>query len=496
MYKVRRYVGFDQKKKDYSLEEKYSMSTFDFIESCLKASHAGSTAADCLAEAGTPSMSIAILKGGKVSSKCYSTLGDDEDTLFQACSISKPVTALAVMLLVDRGKLSVEDTIGARLPSDVLSILTEGCSPLKSKIVHSITIKQLLSHTGGLTVSGFIGYPPHDPIPTPRQVLAGEYPVNTGRVRLACLPGHSSQYSGGGFVVLQIILETVMEQDFASLMKELVLDPLDMKRSFFGALPAGEKNAARAHWTSQTAATTHHHINPELAAGGLWSTPTDLLKLIAAIQKSYAHDNGFLRKATARTMLTEIQANIGLGWGLPGNNIFWHTGSNIPGYKCIVVGYADLDGKACAPENAGLAIMTNSLEGEAPIFRVAFAAAYANGWPLSGSSGGPNIVPLIVDEDVGVAWREFIGGWHDAKGNETWSLINHNGRPYISSNGSDPIPLQPAARPPSKIGKGFTQFILEGFDMWIKLVQVEGGKQIKVVDGLSGNTKELSLTNC
>lgn len=468
------------------------MSTFDFIESCLKASHAGSTPAECLVEAGTPSMSIAILHGGNVSSKCYSTVGDNEDTLFQACSISKPVTALAVMRLVDSGKLSIDDPIGARLPSDVLDILTEGCSPSKTKIIESITVKQLLSHTSGLTVDGFMGYP-HGPIPTAREILAGKSPVNSGRVRLACLPGHSYQYSGGGIIVLQIIMETITGQDFPSLMKDLVLDPLDMKRSFFGTLPADEMNAAKAHWTSQTAAGVDHHINPELAAAGLWSTPTDLLKAIAAVEQSHA-DGGFLRKETARIMLTEIQGNTGLSWGLPGNNSFWHTGSNVPGFKCILVGYADLDGKASAPKNAGLAIMTNSLDGENPMFRVAFAIAHANKWPLGGSYGGPNVVPLTVDEDAGVAWKEYVGDWQDEKGERKWSVTNNNGKPYISFNGAEPISLRPAARPSSKDEKGFTQFALEDYDVWIKLTtEAEGKKKIILIDGLSGDTWELSL---
>lgn len=468
------------------------MSTFDFIESCLKASHAGSTAAECLVEAGTPSMSIAILGGGNVTSKCYSTVGDNEDTLFQACSISKPVTTLAVMRLVDSGKLAIDDPIGARLPSDVLNILTEGCSPSKSKIIKSITIKQLLSHTAGLTVDGFMGYP-HDPIPTAREILAGKSPVNSGRVRLACLPGQSNQYSGGGFTVLQVIMETVTGQDFPGLMKELVLDPLDMKRSFFGTLPADETNAAKAHWTGQTAADVDHHISPELAAAGLWSTPTDLLKAIAAVEKSHA-DGGFLRKETARIMLTEIQDNTGLSWGLPGNNSFWHTGSNVPGYKCIFVGYADLDGKACAPKNAGLAIMTNSFDGDNPMFGVAFAIAHANKWPLGGSSGGPNVVPLTVDEDAGVAWKEYVGDWQDEKGKWEWSVTNNNGKPYISFNGSEPISLRPAARPSSKTEKGFTHFTLEDYDVWIKLTTgAEERKQINVINGLSGDTWELSL---
>jgi hypothetical protein len=105
---------------------------------------------------------------------------------------------------------------------------------------------------------------------------------------------------GGGITVLQIILETVTGKDFPSLIKELVLEPLEMTHSVY-SLPDGEINVAKAHFTGYTACDVQWHIQPEKAAAGLWTTPTDLLKAVRAMQRLVDHckavsQNHFWRK--------------------------------------------------------------------------------------------------------------------------------------------------------------------------------------------------------
>ena len=438
-----------------------------------------------------PSTSVAILQSGQVTSHCYSTVGDDADTLFQACSISKAVAAMAIMRLVDDGHFTLDSTIETLLPSSVLTTLTDGYPPTHVALVHAITIRQLMSHTAGLTTGGFPGYKT-DNVPSAQEVLAGQYPVNTLRVRLAGLPGQSFSYSGGGITVLQLILETLTKKDFPTLMKDLVLTPLGMTRSFYGRLPAGEK-AARAHLTGTTPADVSHHVFAELAAAGLWTTPTDLLKVVAAVQKSHA-DGGFLKKETARTMLTEVRDAFALSWQVPGDDRtnFTHTGSNDPGYRSVLVGFAQL-GVEDAPKDCGLAVMTNGTNGTVQLWRVALAVSYFNGWPIKSTIGSGNqVVPFVLDEDVGTAWKGYIGDWKDEKHTRQYKLTDEDGKPCIAFNGDRPVHLQPGARPGAKTDEGFVTLVLKGFDLWLQLGEKDGKKTITMHDGLAFDSFELT----
>lgn len=137
------------------------MALFDNLEALIRAGFPNcETPAKSFAQMGTPSLSIAVLEDGDVSSRCYSTVGDDTETIFQACSISKPITALAVMRLVDTGALTLNSTIGSLLRQDILDVMTDGCSSGQRELTEGITVKQLLSHTAGLSTPDFPGYEP------------------------------------------------------------------------------------------------------------------------------------------------------------------------------------------------------------------------------------------------------------------------------------------------------------------------------------------------
>ena len=96
-----------------------------------------------------------------------------------------------------------------------------------------VTLRGLLSHTAGVNISGYRGYPAGRPLPTLLQVLRGEEPANSKPVRVVQTPGESFKYSGGGYVVLQQILEDVTGRPLAALTKELIFDKLGMVNSAF-----------------------------------------------------------------------------------------------------------------------------------------------------------------------------------------------------------------------------------------------------------------------
>ncbi|KAK2589639.1 hypothetical protein QQS21_012679 [Conoideocrella luteorostrata] len=286
------------------------------------------------------------------------------------------------MRLIDEGRFTLGSTIAELLMKDDLTVLLEDSPNNHISMIEKITVKQLMSHTAGLSQGHFLGYSTaaDSSIPPSRQILRGRHPANTMRTRLESLPGQVFAYSGGGITVLQIILETVTGKDFASIIQELVLEPLGMTRSRFGALPQTEKNVADAHYTGYTRCEDGHRVLPEQAAASLWKTPSDLLKVVQAIQKSLDGPDGFLRRDTAKQMLTEVQFGMALSWFVPGRTkiTFKHGGVNDPGFRCILIGYADLSsgGERDVPNNCGMAIMTNSAMGDTAVWMVAQAIAH------------------------------------------------------------------------------------------------------------------------
>ena len=139
----------------------------------------GAAAADVLAEIGSPSVSIAILDHGSTTSKCISAISDNSETLFQACSISKIITGMATMRLIQAGKLKLEDKIVDVLPKHVVEILE---TPHTKTMLREITVKHLMSHTSGLSVGGFPGYSKE--APSAEVVPSGKAPANTLQVRV------------------------------------------------------------------------------------------------------------------------------------------------------------------------------------------------------------------------------------------------------------------------------------------------------------------------
>lgn len=129
-------------------------------------------------------------------------------TLFQACSISKPVAVVAMLRLVDRGLLDLDEDVNERLTSWQIPPTVER-QPV-------VTLRQLASHSAGLTVHGFPGYRHGAELPTPVQILNGVLPANTAGVRVDLVPGTQFRYSGGGTVVMQQLLEDVTGTPSAS----------------------------------------------------------------------------------------------------------------------------------------------------------------------------------------------------------------------------------------------------------------------------------------
>src|SRR6185295_16912658 len=145
-----------------------------------------------------PGVSVAVINNYKVEwAKAYGVKDSDTnepvttETLFQAGSISKSVNAMVALKKVEQGKISLDENINAKLTSWKLPD-----NEFTAK--HKVTLANLLSHTGGLTVHGFPGYAPGEALPTLPQILDGAPPANTPAVRVNMEPGTKFRYSGGG----------------------------------------------------------------------------------------------------------------------------------------------------------------------------------------------------------------------------------------------------------------------------------------------------------
>jgi CubicO group peptidase (beta-lactamase class C family) len=207
------------------------------------------------------------------------------ETLFQAASISKFVVAVAVLRLVEAGLLHLDE--------DVNAYLTSWKIPAKGDWQPRVTLRQLLSHSAGLTVHGFPGYPQGHPLPTTVQVLNGEAPANTPPVEVDIPPGLQNRYSGGGTTVVQQILVDVLRQPFPQIAREWVLDPAGMTHSTYEQpIPLDQyPNVASAHPLADPIAG-RFHTYPEMAAAGLWTTASDLARFALAFQRARAGKPG------------------------------------------------------------------------------------------------------------------------------------------------------------------------------------------------------------
>jgi CubicO group peptidase (beta-lactamase class C family) len=292
----------------------------------------------------TPSVSLAYVGDSDVVTASW---GADTHTLFQAASISKPVAALLALSLVAEGELSLDGEIASFLRS------------WKGNLRPGITLRQLLCHGAGLGVHGFPGYRRGDRIPTLLEILDGRPPANTPPIRSEGLPGLAAVYSGGGYTVLQLLIEDVLDRPFGDLAAERILAPLGMTSATFEQpLPQRlEPRVAPAH-SGGRPIDGGWHVYPELAAAGLWCTPTDLIRFAQGVQSAFEGEPGaVLPRSLATEMLKPHFPGWGLGLALYGSHAhphFGHTGGNA-GYRCELF--------ASAHRGPAAVVMTNSDEG-------------------------------------------------------------------------------------------------------------------------------------
>ncbi|MEQ8534019.1 MAG: serine hydrolase domain-containing protein [Imperialibacter sp.] len=356
------------------------------------------TLAERMAHYNVPGVSIAVVKDGKISwARGYGTANShtgslvDVNTLFQAGSISKPIAALAALKLAGEGKVELD--------ADVNTYLTSWKVPdSEFTQTEKVTLRRLLTHTAGTTVHGFPGYHPSMIFPGIETVLNGR--GNTPAIYVDTTPGTLWRYSGGGYTIMEKVVEDVTDLPLDIYLKQSVLEPLGMEHSTYAQpLPADRAAEASAAYDSNgTLIDGLWHNYPEQAAAGLWTTPSDLAKYCIEIQSIVAgKKGGILSQEMVTRMLTKDKNDWGLGPSLKNDGddlIFQHGGKNA-GFTNNMVAFAH--------KGEAIIIMTNADNGGRLIGEIINAASDYYDWGLS------NVRTIETIKLSSEKLQEFVG---------------------------------------------------------------------------------------
>jgi CubicO group peptidase (beta-lactamase class C family) len=303
-------------------------------------------------------------------------------SVFQVASISKSVAAWGVMTLVERGKLALD--------TPVEQYLTRWHLPLADSGIYrdDVTVRRLLSHTAGLSLHGYPGFDPDSgPLPSIEASLSGET-NGAGDVHIAFKPGTRWEYSGGGYTLLQLLVEERAGVSFVDYLQGAVLAPLGMRNSSYDWPPALQAHTAAAY--DERGRRLPNFRFAALAAAGLFTTAEDLGRFVAANLKGphgEAPGRGVLRPETIQLMETPAPASAtragtyGFGQQLDtlvdGTRVASHGGSN-RGWKALWA--------AIPSRRAGIVVLTNSDRGPSVIAPVlcAWYRSVGNSKPVRG----------------------------------------------------------------------------------------------------------------
>ena len=395
------------------------------------------TLAERMAFHKVPAISVAFVENGKVAwARAYGVADvaagtrATTDTLFQAASISKPLAALAVLRLVQDGKLALDEDVNLKLKSWKVP---ENDFTKEEKV----TLRRLLTHSAGTTVSGFPGYASTDAVPTTIQVLNGEKPTNTAAVRVDVQPGTMMRYSGGGFTIMQLLVSDITGKPFPQVMREFVLDPAGMTASTYDQpLPSSmTARAALAYMRSGSPVSGGPHTYPEMAAAGLWTTPSELAKVAIEIEAAFeGRSSRVLSPTTIKQMLTHQRDGYGLGIAVSGEGAtlrFGHNGANA-GYRCQWTHYAG--------RHQGVIVMTNSDAGGDLMAEVVRAVSAEYEWP--------DFKPVQrTKTTIDTSTLPAFAAVYQGERNLTATVTHENGRLFIQTPplGGSRVELHPSS---------------------------------------------------
>jgi CubicO group peptidase (beta-lactamase class C family) len=335
--------------------------------------------AERMAYYNVPGVSIAVINDYQVEwARAYGILEADRrdpitpETLFQTGSIAKVVVAVAALQYVERGALELDRDVN-------LYLVSWQVPENEFTAAEKVTLRRLLSHSAGVTVEGFRGYAPGEEVPTLGQILDGAWPANSLPIRVDIVPGTAYRYAGGGYMIVQQLLEDVTGEPFPDIVRSSVLEPWGMTTSTFESpLPETlHAIAASGHRADGSAIPGGWHTYPEMGAGAsMWSTASDLAQFAIRVMRSYTgQSDEVLSHAMAVQMLTPQIDSRGLGpvLGDDGGDLFYfmHPGAN-DGFQNVLVAYPQ--------RGQGVVILTNGDQGDALWREILNSVSIEYGW--------------------------------------------------------------------------------------------------------------------
>lgn len=439
----------------------------------IKGTSSAMKLADRMAYYKVPGVSVAVINNGAIEwargygvAEAGTNNAVTTETFFQAASISKPVAAMGALRLVGDGKLDLDEDVNKRLASWKVP---ENEFTKEQKV----TLRRLLSHTAGMTVHGFRGYATDEPVPTILQILNGEKPANSAAIRVDIVPGSRFRYAGGGTTVAQLLVMDVTGKPYPQFIQETVLSKLEMKHSTYQQPLPKEllAKAAAGHGQNGEVIKGKRHTYPEMAAAGLWTTPSDLARFAIEIQKSRAgKSNKVLSTEMIKQMLTVQNGNYALGLGIRGTDKtlnFSHGGSN-EGFRCMMFAYAET--------GQGAVIMTNG-DGGAPLTdEILHSIAKEYGWPdyQVQERETAQVNPKIYESYVGK---------YQVAGSDV-SVTADNGHLFIQARpfGPNKVELYPESE---------TKYFITIDDVAFSFVKDENGQIVEMIVHLPGDRPPL-----
>ena len=385
------------------------------------------TLEDRMEHYGVPGVSIAVIYDHKIVwSKAYGIMDKESNepvrlnTLFQAGSISKPVASYGALKLADNDEIDLEENVNTYLSSWKIpdNEFTEN---------KKVSLKHLVSHTGGLTVHGFLGYSPDLTVPSLIEILNGVPPANSPAIFVDKVPEESFRYSGGGYTIMQQMLIDVKGKSYPELMDELVLSHLEMSNSTYEQPLSMEKlkMAATGYLPDGSMTKGKRHTYPEMAAAGLWTTSEDLAKFAIDVQNTYkGTSEKVLSKEMVHQMLTPfVEDFLGLGLFLnkKGDAVYFGHGGWDEGFSSELVAHKT--------KGYGVVVLTNSNHPDF-ISELIRSVALTYDWE--------NFVPVYKKLDLNQEDIIAITGRYKINSDDLLEVYEDNKKLYVKRMGQQP----------------------------------------------------------
>lgn len=341
----------------------------------LKGATYEKTIPQMMKEDNVPGLSIAFVDNGKIAwTKCYGYANLEDsikvtpETVFLSASLSKPVTAMAALHMVEKKILNLDEDVNITLKGWKIPVT-------ENTLNQKVTLRRLIGHTAGVMEKDkvFIGYDTSEAVPTVEQILKGEEPSKDSAVYIEFEPGTRRTYSNAGYLVIQELMTDVTGKSFPDLIDEIVLKPSMMLQSSFEQPIPQSLMTQKAVGYSSAGEAMEYNIYPFMAPAALWTTPSDLGRFMMTLLNDFEGKSSVILTGNMmKQVLDKRDERLGFSKIYWGNDVlFRHTGSN-DGFNSYMVGSAN--------KKQALIIMTNSENGFTLIDAIQRAVAKEYQW--------------------------------------------------------------------------------------------------------------------